>query len=119
MDTIEEMCQIIKIAIEDESKVQLELRIKFMDFTVDHSILNYINPPVPKLDSLEEFSTQRFSIPQLHSLCSELEHIAASTGDLMPIKELMNLLLTKFRNSICFGGNSSALPESWNPYGLA
>lgn len=63
MDTIEEMCQVVKRAIEDESKIQLELRIKFMDFTVDHSVLNYINPPVPKLEALEAFSTDRFSIP--------------------------------------------------------
>lgn len=35
MDAIDEMCVIIKRAIEDESKIQNELRIKFMDFTVD------------------------------------------------------------------------------------
>lgn len=37
----------------------------------------------------------------------------------MQIKELMVLLLSKFRNSVCFGGNSSALPHSWNNYGQA
>ena len=35
MDAIDEMCVVIKRAIEDESKIQNELRIKFMDFTVD------------------------------------------------------------------------------------
>lgn len=63
MDTIDEMSIIIKKAIEDESKIQLELRIKFMDFTVDHSVLNYIDPPIPKLEALENYSKDRFSIP--------------------------------------------------------
>jgi len=63
MDTIEEMCAVIKRAIEDESKIQHELCIRFMDFTVDYSTLNYINPPIPKLEALEEFRTDRFSIP--------------------------------------------------------
>lgn len=63
MDTIEEMCTVIKKATEDETKIQLELRIKFMDFTVDHTVFNYIDPPVPKLDALEEFRSDRFSIP--------------------------------------------------------
>lgn len=54
MDTIEEMCTIVKKAIEEEAKIQHELRIEFMDFTVDNSTLNFINPPLPKLESLED-----------------------------------------------------------------
>lgn len=63
MDTIEEMCSVIKQAIEEESKIQKELRIKFMDFTVDESTLNFINPPIPKLEALEEIHDDRFVIP--------------------------------------------------------
>ena len=63
MDTIDELCTVIKRAIEDESKIQLELRIQFMDFTVDSTVFNYIDPPVPKLEALEEYRTDRFSIP--------------------------------------------------------
>lgn len=63
MDTIDEMCTVIKRAIEDENKIQLELRIQFMDFTVDNTVFNYIDPPVPKLEALEEYRTDRFSIP--------------------------------------------------------
>jgi hypothetical protein len=83
MDTIDEMSIIIKKAIEDESKIQLELRIKFMDFTVDHSVLNYIDPPIPKLDAMENSSRERFSIPQMYCVIEELELISKSTGDLM------------------------------------
>jgi len=54
-----------------------------MDFTVDHSVLNYIDPPVPKLEALEECFTDRFSIPQLHCLSSEMERVSKSTGNLM------------------------------------
>lgn len=35
MDAIDEMCNVIKEHIEEETKIQDELRIKFMDFTVD------------------------------------------------------------------------------------
>jgi len=62
MDTIEEMCSVIKKAIEEESKIQHELRINFMDFTVDNSTYNYINPPVPKLDAIEDHVKERFNI---------------------------------------------------------
>ena len=68
MDTIEEMCSVIKRAIEEESKIQHELRIKFMDFTVDNSTLNYINPPIPKLEALEDWRNDRLCIPQLQCL---------------------------------------------------
>lgn len=53
MDTIEEMSTVVKKAIEEESKIQDEISIKFMDFTVDQSVLNFINPPLPKLEALE------------------------------------------------------------------
>lgn len=71
MDTIDEMCAIIKKAIEEEAKIQHELRIQFMDFTVDNSTLNYINPPIPKLEALEEVRADRFAIPQLKCLLDE------------------------------------------------
>lgn len=65
MDAIEEMCLVIKDAIEEESKIQDELRIDFMDFTVDEKTLNYINPPPPLLEALEQYREDRFAIPQL------------------------------------------------------
>ena len=68
MDTIEEMCSVIKRAIEEGSKIQHELRIKFMDFTVDNSTLNYVNPPIPKLEALEDWRNDRLCIPQLQCL---------------------------------------------------
>jgi hypothetical protein len=63
MDTIDEMCAVIKRAIEAETKVQHELRMNFMDFTVDNSTFNFINPPLPKLEALEEYREDRFAIP--------------------------------------------------------
>ena len=35
MDAIEEMCMIVKQNIEEETKIQEELRISFMDFSID------------------------------------------------------------------------------------
>ena len=43
---------IIKRAIEEEKKIQDELRIKFMDFCVDEKIMNYIEPPPEKLPAM-------------------------------------------------------------------
>lgn len=65
MDAIEEMCNEIKDSIEEETKIQSELCINFMDFKVDHGVLNYITPPPPKHPAREEISTERFSIPQI------------------------------------------------------
>lgn len=35
MDAVEEIIVVVKKAIEEEAKIQSELRINFMDFTVD------------------------------------------------------------------------------------
>ena len=54
---------VIKDSIEEETKIQSELRINFMDFTVDQGVLNYITPPPPKHAALEEQVESRFTIP--------------------------------------------------------
>lgn len=118
MATIDEMCAVVKRAIEDEVKIQNELRIKFMDFSVDESTLNYINPPIPKLEALESYRNDRFAIPQLQSIYTELERITRTNGDLIQINELRALLLSKIKNSVHFGGFDSSVPESWNSFGL-
>lgn len=48
-DAIEEMSIVVKTAIEEEKKIQDELRVKFMDFCVDEKIMNYVEPPPEKL----------------------------------------------------------------------
>jgi len=89
-----------------------------MDFTVDKSTFNFINPPLPKLDALEEFRTDRFAIPQLESLLQEFLLISKSTGDEMQTRELSSLLFSKIKISDTFRGHFSALPDSWNKLGL-
>ena len=89
-----------------------------MDFTVDNSTFNFINPPLPKLEALEEFRVDRFAIPQLESLLQELVLISKSTGDEMQTRELASLLFSKVKNSDSFKSNYSTLPESWNKLGL-
>jgi len=53
------MSNLIKDHIESEQKIKAELRIKFMDFTVDRATLNFITP---LLEALEDFREDRFSI---------------------------------------------------------
>ena len=62
-DAIDEVCDVIKQAIEDQTKIQHELRLKFMDFTVDKGILNFIEPPPEKLAAMEEAQENKFNIP--------------------------------------------------------
>lgn len=74
-DAVDEMCIVIKTAIEEERKIQDELRIKFMDFCVDEKIMNYIEPPPEKLPAMEEIRSDRFSIRQLTALVEEFSEI--------------------------------------------
>jgi hypothetical protein len=62
-DAIEEVCTVIKAAIEGESKIQVELKINFMDFIVDQQIFNFIDPPPEKLPAMENVNVDKFSIP--------------------------------------------------------
>lgn len=118
MDTIEEMCVVIKRAIEEEKKIQNELRIEQMNFTVDHQTLNYIDPPIPKLEALEAVRTDRFSIQMLNELVSEFESFSRSTGDLIQHRELINLIFNKLNNGRHFGGAETGFPEAWGTLGL-
>jgi hypothetical protein len=45
--------------------------MKFMDFTVDRATLNFITPPPPLLEALEDFREDRFSLDQLKFLKNE------------------------------------------------
>ncbi len=72
---------VIKRAIEEETKIQDELRIKFMDFCVDEKIMNFIEPPPDKLPPMEQVRRDRFNIRQLKTLVGELEELAKHHGD--------------------------------------
>ncbi len=115
MDAIEEMSAVIKTAIEDETKIQSELRIRFMDFTVDRATLNFITPQPPKLEALEEFREDRFTIPQLQALLAEMSLVGAAAGSpMLSLGELSSLLFCKIKMSNQFGGIDSSLPARWN-----
>ena len=47
-----------------------------MDFVVDKSYHNYIDPAPPKLDAMEEVRSNRFNIKQLTAIVSELKQMA-------------------------------------------
>ena len=71
----------MKDSIEEEKKIQDELRIKFMDFCVDEKIMNFIEPQPDKLPAMEQVRNDRFSIQQLSTLITELEELAKEFGD--------------------------------------
>jgi len=82
-----------------------------MDFTVDEATLNYVNPPRPKLEALEEYREDRFSIPQLKTLLNEFETISKTVGDNIQVVELASIFFTKVKNSLHFGGYDLTLPD--------
>lgn len=114
-DAVEEMSIVIKTAIEEERKIQDELRIKFMDFCVDEKIMNYIEPPPEKLPPMEESRTDRFSIRQLIALIDEFIEIGKQYGNgtpFVPNKLIVDLFVRKLENSKTIGDEGS-LPEDW------
>jgi hypothetical protein len=79
-DGMDEVCDVIKDAIESEQKIQVELNIKFMDFMIENQIFNYIDPPPEKLPPMESSNDEKFNIPQLRSLAEELGALANKEG---------------------------------------
>lgn len=119
MEAIEQMCILIKQHIESEEKIKAELRMKFMDFTVDNKTLNFITPPPPLLDAMEEIRNDRFSIEQLKFLKQELGDMEASFASREEFrdKSVIDMFIAKRNSSIGFGGHFSALPLDWNKLG--
>lgn len=78
MEAIDQLCILIKQHIESEKKIKPELRIKFMDFTIDRPVLNFITPPPPLLPAVEDYREDRFSIDQLKFLQTEFQTMEAS-----------------------------------------
>ena len=113
-DAIDEVCDVIKFAIEDQTKIQNELRIKFMDFFVDKGIMNFIEPPPDKLQAMEEARDTKFSVPQLQSLAQELKSLADS-NDLIQNRKVVELFVRKASNSRSLA-DAGGLPKSWQSY---
>ena len=118
MEAIDQMSIVIKNHIESEQKIKSELRIDFMDFTVDKSTLNFITPPPLLLEAREDYREDRFSIDQLNFFKLEFEQMEASciTRENFPRKSVTELFLSKRNASIGFGGYLTALPADWNKF---
>jgi len=112
-----ELCGVIKQAIEEEKKLQDELRIKFMDFLVDQKVHYYIDPPPPKLPVLEEVRSDRFSIPQLRCLLKDLQKM--SKGErLVEVDKVMDLFMRKLQMSKSLA-DKEGLPSQWHDFSLS
>lgn len=83
-----------------------------MDFVVDSSIYNFIEPPPDKLAAMEEANDGRFNINQLKSLVRELNMVAGPNNQILN-RQVVDLFVRKSKNSssmVDIGG----LPKSWN-----
>ena len=106
------MCEVVKEAIEDQTKIQHELRIKFMDFIVDEGILNYIDPPREKLPAMEQKIDDRFNIPQLEALVEELRIVSSPEGKILS-RNVVDILVRKLETSRAFA-DLGGLPKVWD-----
>ncbi len=70
-----------------------------------------MNPLRPKLEALEEYREDRFTIPQLKTFLTEFETINKTVGDNMQVVELSSIFFTKVKNSAYFGGYDLTLPD--------
>jgi len=116
MDAIDEMCVVIKEHIENETKIQDELRIEYMNFTVDKSVLNYITPPPPKFPPFEEIRDDRFTIPQLQCFIEEFEVLEQvnNNNPKLAINYLYQVFNVRQNCSKSFRGIRSGLPAFWH-----
>lgn len=96
-DAIIEQEKVIKRSIEEETKLQHELKIKGMDFTLNEKFLNFEDPPPEIFPAREEPKDDRFSIKQLESLVNEL--IVSSTEGMIKNDFFIDLMMTKTKNS--------------------
>lgn len=114
-DAIDEVCTVIKEAIESEHKIQVELNIKFMDFIIESKIFNYIDPPPEKLPPMESKNDAKFNIPQLRSFVKEVSALANANGRIQN-RDVVQLLMRKSNNAASLG-DFGGLPKGWNAFG--
>ena len=112
-DAILEKEQVIKRSIEEEEKLQHELRIKGMDFYLDEKFLNFEDPPPEVFHAREEPVENRFTIKQLESLINEF--IISSTVGQIKNEYFVDLLMSRTRNSQQFS-DSNGVPLIWKDY---
>jgi hypothetical protein len=96
-DAIIEQEKVIKRTIEEETKLQHEIKIKGMDFRLDERFLNFEDPPPEIFPAREEPKEDRFSIKQLESLVNEF--IVSSTDGMIKNEYFIDLMITKTKNS--------------------
>lgn len=118
MEAIEQMCCFIKQHIESEKKIEPELQMMFMDFTVNKKILNFITPPPPLRDAKEDYRSDKFSIDQLDFLLKEFEMTEASqmTREKFRDKAVVEIFISKLNSSNLFSGFLSPLPLDWRSF---
>lgn len=115
-EAVNQMSGVIKTAIEEERKIQDELRIKFMDFCVDEKIMYYVVPPPERLPPLEEYRQDRFSVAQLRNVVDEIISLSEQQNNaLLPNKVVTDLLIRKLQNST-FLTDEGTLMDEWKRF---
>jgi hypothetical protein len=81
-------------AIENQEKVQRELRLDYVDVFYSYKYLNFHDPPPVILPAKEIHTPNRFTITQLYQLIRELKTLTNSKGEIED-KVLLNYFTRK------------------------
>jgi len=79
-EAVNQLSTQLRTAIEEERKVQEELRMKNIDLTRDGRFLYFIVPPPKLLPGIEHVQDNRFTIAQLRLVTQELQLLADKNG---------------------------------------
>jgi len=79
-EAINQLSMRLREAVEEERKIQKEIRMKSFDLIMDEKFLYFIIPPPKLLPGIEAVLDSRFSIAQLHNLLQNFLLITQPNG---------------------------------------
>lgn len=76
IDAIEEMGNLIREKIEEETKIQLEIQLDYTNVVISHKTLNFLTPPPVLLKAKENHHENYMTITQLYKFLDEIRLIS-------------------------------------------
>jgi hypothetical protein len=93
MSAVNQICFIFRKAIEDESKIQRELQLNYVDVVNSGRFLNFQTPAVEIKPAEERIRTDRLSVSGMVLLLSQLQALAESAR--LPVPTLLSFFNRK------------------------
>ncbi|KAK2168514.1 hypothetical protein LSH36_16g05047 [Paralvinella palmiformis] len=108
MESIDQMSEVMRFAIENGTKIHQELKIDQQDFFIDQDIKVLRSPsPQPRPDPIEKVDPETFTVEQIKNLYRQFSMTAPS--GMMSLKTFQEILTDV--TSLSHG--TEQLPEAW------